>query len=58
MGDLIEHFKASADGHFVTLSCVQTLPDETEIAHVFSGFIAEVSGSWAFVTAGHIRRSV
>jgi hypothetical protein len=56
MGDLIEHFKASADGHFVTLSCVQTLPDETEIAHVFSGFIAEVSGSWAFVTAGHILR--
>lgn len=56
MGDLIEHFKASASKHFVTLSCVQTLPDGTEIAHVFSGFIAEVSGAWAFVTAGHVLR--
>lgn len=56
MGDLIEHFKASAGRHFVTLSCVQTLPNGTEIAHVFSGFIAEVSGAWVFVTAGHVLR--
>lgn len=56
MGDLIEHFKASAGRHFVTLSCVQTLPDGTEVGHVFSGFIAEVCSAWVFVTAGHILR--
>lgn len=56
MVDLMRRFKASAGRHFVTLSCVQTLPDQSEKALVFSGFVVEIEGAWLYVTAGHVLR--
>ena len=58
MANLIQHFKATAGPHFVTLSCVQVLPDGSEKALVFSGFVAEVTGAWCYVTAGHVLRGL
>jgi hypothetical protein len=58
MADLIQHFKASAAPHFVTLSCVQTLANGEEKPLIFSGFLAEVVDAWVYVTAGHVLRDI
>ena len=56
---LNERFMKTVGRHFVTLSCVQTLPGAaTEKILVFSGFLAEVTGVWFYVTAGHILRDI
>lgn len=54
---LNERFIRSVGRHFVTLSCVRTLPgSKEEKTFVFSGFLIEVKGVWFYVTAGHILR--
>ena len=56
---LNERFMKSVGRHFVTLSCVQTMPGTPgEKVLVFSGFLADVSGVWFYVTAGHILRRI
>ena len=56
---LNERFMKSVGRHFVTLSCVQTVPGTPgEKVLVFSGFLAEVAGIWFYVTAGHILRRI
>lgn len=56
---LNERFIKTVGRHFVTLSCVQTLPGASaEKVFVFSGFLAEVGGVWFYVTAGHILRDI
>jgi hypothetical protein len=56
---LNERFIKTVGRHFVTLSCVRTLPGaSTEKIFVFSGFLAEVGGAWFYVTAGHILRDI
>lgn len=56
---LNERFMKSVGRHFVTLSCVQTVPGiPGEKVLVFSGFLADVSGVWFYVTAGHILRCI
>ena len=45
--------------HFVTLSCVQkNAANGLDKCLVFSGFIVEVAGEWAYITAGHILRDI
>lgn len=56
---LTQRFFRTVGRHFVTLSCVQRLPGETEEKiFVFSGFLIETGDAWFYVTAGHILRSV
>ena len=56
---LNERFMRSVGRHFVTLSCVQTVPNTSgEKILVFSGFLADVGGVWFYVTAGHILRRI
>lgn len=56
---LNERFIKTVGRHFVTLSCVQTLPGVPgEKVLMFSGFLADVGGAWFYVTAGHILRDV
>ncbi len=53
--DLTRLLYESAGRHFVTLSCVQHLPnDGGSKALIFSGFLVEVENLWLYVTAGHI----
>ncbi|KAB2920655.1 MAG: hypothetical protein F9K30_16125 [Dechloromonas sp.] len=59
MTDLTRSFSRTAGKHFVTLSCVQQLPEDSgEKILVFSGFVVDVSGEWFYVTAGHILRDI
>lgn len=59
MSDLTTRVAESVRKHFVSLSCVQKLPDaETQKALVFSGFIVEIVNHWFYITAGHILRSI
>ena len=59
MSTLTERFLRAVGRHFVTLSCVQQVPGETEEKIlVFSGFLAEAGDAWFYVTAGHILRDV
>jgi len=58
MAPLAEHLYRSAGRHFLTLSCVQHLPDGEEKLHVFSGFLIDLDGEWCFITAGHILRRI
>lgn len=52
-------FLRTVGRHFVTLSCVQTLPGiAKEKVLVFSGFLVDVSGVWLYVTAGHILKDI
>ena len=56
---LNERFIKTVGRHFVTLSCMRTLPGATaENVFVFSGFLAEIGGVWFYVTAGHIVRDI
>lgn len=56
---LNERFMKSVGCHFVTLSCVQTVPGTVgEKGLVFSGFLVVVGGVWFYVTAGHILRRI
>ncbi len=58
-GNLNERFVKSVGRHFITLSCVRTLPGEQEEKiFVFSGFLIEVRDVWFYVTAGHILRDI
>lgn len=58
-GSITERFMKSVGRHFVTLSCVQTVPgNSNEHVLVFSGFLADVGGMWFYVTAGHILRDI
>jgi len=57
--DLNERFIKTVGCHFVTLSCIQTLPGIAgEKVLMFSGFLADVDGVWFYVTAGHILRDI
>lgn len=59
MPDLATRIADSVRQHFVSLSCVQDLPDsETRKILVFSGFIAEIADEWFYITAGHILRLI
>lgn len=40
--------------HFLSLSCVQLLPNGVEKPLAFSGFLLEVRERWIFITAGHV----
>lgn len=54
-----QQFLSAVGRHFVTLSCEQTLPDDsTKRVLVFSGFIADINGFGFYVTAGHILRDI
>ena len=56
---LDERFIKAVGCHFVTLSCVRSLPDgSAEKVLVFSGFLAEAGGAWFYVTAGHILKDI
>lgn len=56
---LDQQFIKTVGRHFVTLSCVQTLPGtSTEKILVFSGFLVNISGVWFYVTAGHILKNL
>ena len=56
---LDERFMKTVGRHFVTLSCLQRLPDVPgEKTLVFSGFLVDVGGAWFYVTAGHILRDI
>lgn len=58
-GDLNQRFMKSVGRHFLTLSCVRSLPGEREEkTFVFSGFLIEVKDVWFYVTAGHILRDI
>jgi hypothetical protein len=58
-GSLTARFMKSVGRHFVTLSCVRTIPGvEEEKIFVFSGFLIDVKGVWFYVTAGHILRDL
>ena len=48
----------SVGRHFVSLSCVQGFSTGPEKLLLFSGFVAEITGEWFYVTAGHILRDV
>ena len=52
-------FLKSVGRHFVTMSCMQTIP-KTNAEHValFSGFVIAVDEVWFYVTAGHILRKI
>ena len=54
-----ERFLRTAGRHFVTMSCMQTLP-KSSAEHVafFSGFVIAVDEVWFYVTAGHVPRSI
>lgn len=54
-----ERFLKAAGRHFVTMSCMQTLPKSNE-EHVvlFSGFVIAVDDVWFYVTAGHVPRTI
>lgn len=59
MSDLATRVAESVRQHFVSLSCVQDLPDsETRKILVFSGFIVEMADEWFYITAGHILRLI
>lgn len=54
-----QQFFNAVGRHFVTLSCVQTLPGDTsKRILLFSGFIVDIRGLWFYVTAGHILRNI
>jgi len=53
-----QQFFNAVGRHFVTLSCVQILPDNTKKILLFSGFIVDIRGNWFYVTAGHILKLV
>lgn len=56
---LNDRFIKSVGRHFVTLSCVQRVPDSNkEKTLVFSGFLADIGKVWFYVTAGHILRDI
>ena len=56
---LTNQFFRTVGRHFVSLSCVQTLPGHNDRKlFVFSGFVLEAGGVWFYVTAGHILRDV
>lgn len=58
-GGLAERVGKTIGKHFVTLSCVQRLPNSSEErVHVFSGFVVEIAGEWFYITAGHILRDI
>jgi hypothetical protein len=59
MPDLSRRVADSIRQHFVSLSCVQELPDsETRKILVFSGFVVEIADEWFYITAGHILRLI
>ena len=59
MSSFSERFFRTVGRHFVTLSCVQRPPGETEEKIlVFSGFLVEAGSVWFYVTAGHILRDI
>ncbi len=59
MPDLTSRVAESVRQHFVSLSCVQELPDhETRKILVFSGFVVEIAAEWFYITAGHILRLI
>lgn len=55
---LTERVGLSIGRHFVSLSCMQFIPDKPEKPHVFSGFVMAIADEWFYVTAGHILRAV
>lgn len=59
MADLTTRVAHTVRQHFVSLSCVQQLPDsESEKLLLFSGFLVEITDEWFYVTAGHILRHI
>jgi hypothetical protein len=58
MSNLSQLVLKAVGRHFVSLSCVQLLPDGKKKAQVFSGFLVDVRGVWIYVTAGHILRDI
>lgn len=59
MGKLTDYFFKSVGQHFVTLSCVQRTPsDSEEKVFILSGFLVDVHGMWFYVTAGHILKRI
>lgn len=57
--NLTQQFFQNVRQHFVTLSCVQRLPDKSEDKSlVFSGFLIEIEDIWLYVTAGHVLRDI
>jgi hypothetical protein len=59
MTSINQQFFSAVGRHFVTLSCVQTLPENSaKRVLLFSGFITDINGFWFYVTAGHILRDI
>lgn len=57
--DINKQFFNAVGRHFVTLSCVQTIPESsTEKPLLFSGFMVDIRGVWFYITAGHILRDI
>ncbi len=59
MDDFTTRVAHSIGRHFVTLSCVQHIPEKNEMkTHIFSGFIVTIEDEWFYITAGHILRRI
>src|SRR5438046_7219769 len=59
MSDLARRLYQSVGRHFLTLSCVQSIPETSERkSHVFSGFLVDVDGMWFYITAGHTLKRI
>lgn len=59
MNDFTNIIAKAIGKHFISLSCVQCPPDNTQMKILlFSGFVIEVTGEWFYVTAGHILRDI
>ncbi|HYD79855.1 MAG TPA: hypothetical protein VEC06_08600 [Paucimonas sp.] len=59
MSELTKHLYEAVGRHFVSLSCVQWIPDERrEQICLFSGFLADISGIWFYITAGHNLKAI
>jgi hypothetical protein len=59
MNDFTKIIARAIGRHFISLSCVQYPPDNTQMRILlFSGFVIEVTGEWFYVTAGHILRDI
>ena len=59
MSTFTDRVARSIGRHFVTLSCVQHVPEPQAMhVHVFSGFVIDIAGEWFYVTAGHILRRI
>ena len=57
--NIIQMLYQSAGHHFVTLSCIQIMPNgQSDKALMFSGFLVEIDELWLYVTAGHILEDI